>query len=122
MMLNITKPTSVHTIYNDLKSQGRKADKNRLYELADMACDTFMFFRVNRWSASLVKETSRLPKYYFIDNGMRNAVILPQSGDDGKLLENAVFLHLRRFLDPMRKITYFAEDYECDFIIQRDET
>ena len=86
-----------------------------------MACDTFMFFRVNRWSASLVKETSRLPKYYFIDNGMRNAVILPQSGDDGKLLENAVFLHLRRFLDPMRKITYFAEDYECDFIIQRDE-
>ena len=121
MMLNITKPTSVHIIYNDLKSQGRKADKNRLYELADMACDTFMFFRVNRWSASLVKETSRLPKYYFIDNGMRNAVILPQSGDDGKLLENAVFLHLRRFLDPMRKITYFAEDYECDFIIQRDE-
>lgn len=121
MMLNITKPTSVHTIYNDLKSQGRKADKNKLYELADMSCDIFMFFRVNRWSASFVKETSRLPKYYFIDNGMRNAVILPQSGDDDKLLENAVFLHLRRFLDPMRKISYFSEDYECDFVVQRDE-
>lgn len=65
-----------------------------------MACDSFMFFKVNRRSASMIKEASRLPKYYFIDNGMRNAVVLPQSDDDGKLLENIVFLHLRRHLDP----------------------
>ena len=29
-------------------------------------------------------------KYYFIDNGMRQAVLLPQSHDNGKLLENNV--------------------------------
>jgi len=121
MLLNITKPTSINSIFNDLKSQGRKVDKNRLYELAEMACDTFMFFKVNSWSASLIKESSRLPKYYFTDNGMRNAVILPQSDDNGKLLENAVFLHLRRHIDPMQKITYFNEGYECDFVVQRDE-
>ena len=121
LMLNITKPTSINAIYNDLKSQGRKVDKNRLYELAEMACDVFMFFRVNRWSRSFVNETARLPKYYFIDNGMRNSLILPQSDDDGKLLENAVFLHLRRYSDPSVKITYFAENYECDFVLQRYE-
>jgi len=121
MMLNITKPTSINSIFNDLKSQGRKVDKNRLYELAEIVCDTFMFFKVNRWSASLVKESSRLPKYYFTDNGMRNAVILPQSDDNGKLLENAVFLHLRRHTDPMQKITYFNEGHECDFVVQREE-
>lgn len=121
LMLNITKPTSINSIFNDLKSQGKKIDKNRLYDLADMACETFMFFRLNCWSASLIKESSRLPKYYCIDNGMRNAIILPQSDDDGKLLENAVFLHLRRHLSPMQKITYFNEDVECDFVVQCEE-
>lgn len=121
LMLNITKPTSINSIYNDLKSQGRKVDKNRLYDLADMACDVFMFFKVNRWSPSLIVESTKLPKYYVIDNGMRNALILPQSDDNGKLLENAVYLHLRRHSDPGIKITYFAEEYECDFVIQRYE-
>lgn len=121
LMANLSKPTSINAIFNDLKSQGKKLDKNKLYELADMTCNIFMFFKVNRWSESLIKENTRLPKYYFIDNGMRNAVIMPQNDDDGKLLENAVFLHLRRFLDPMRKITYFNEDVECDFVVQQDE-
>lgn len=121
LMLNISKPTSINGIFNDLKSQGRKVDKNRLYELADMASETFMFFRVNRWSQSLIKETNRLRKYYFIDNGMRNSVTLPQSDDDGKLLENTVFLHLRRHMGPDWKISYFSEGYECDFVVQRDE-
>lgn len=121
LMTNISKPTSINGIYNDLKSQGKKVDKNRLYDLADMACQIFMFYRVNRWSPSLIKETAGQPKYYFIDNGMRNALILPTSDDDGKLLENAVFLHLRRHVDPYYKISYFQEGYECDFAVQHEE-
>lgn len=121
MMFNLTKPTSINAIFNDIKSQGKKVDKNKLYELADMACEIFMFYKVSRWSPSPIKESSRLPKYYITDNGMRNAVILPQSDDDGKLLENAVFLHLKRHIDPMRKITYFSENNECDFVIQCNE-
>lgn len=121
LMMNITKPTSINAIYNDIKSQGRKVDKNRLYEVADMACNIFLFYRVNRWSPSLIKETNRLPKYYFIDNGMRNALLMPQSGDDGKLLENAVYLSLRRNIEPFQKITYFDEGVECDFVVQSEE-
>lgn len=121
LMLNLTKPTSINAIYNDLKSQGRKIDKNALYELAEIGCDVFMFFRVPRWSRSLVNENQRLPKYYFIDNGMRNSLLLPQSDDDGKLLENAVFLHLRRYADPSVKICYFSEGRECDFVVQQEE-
>lgn len=121
LMLSISKPTSINGIFNDLKSQGRKVDKNRLYNLADMACEIFMFFRVNRWSESLIKEATRLPKYYFTDNGMRTAVVLPQSDDNGKLLENAVFLHLRRHLGAGWKISYYADAYECDFVVQREE-
>ncbi len=121
IMTNLSKPTSIHNIYNDLKSQGKRVDKNRLYEVADMGCDIFLFFKVNRWSESPVKENMRLPKYFVIDNGLRNAVLLPQSDDDGKLLENSVFLHLRRYLDPWSKISYFNEGVECDFVVQQDE-
>lgn len=121
MLLNISKPTSVNAIYNDIRSQGRKIDKNRLYDIVEMVCETFLFFKVNRWSRSLIQETGRLPKYYFIDNGMRNAVMLPQSNDDGKLLENAVFLHLRRGLSPVQKLSYFNEENECDFVVQTHE-
>lgn len=121
LMANITKPTSINNIYNDIKSQGKRVDKNRLYECAEMLCDIFMFFRVNKWSPSLIKESGSQPKYYFIDNGMRNAILLPQSGDEGKLLENMVFLHLRRHLDWSYKISYFSDKYECDFVVQQDE-
>ena len=46
---------------------------------------------------------------------------MPQSDDDGKLLENAVYLQLRRHLEPMQKISYYSDSYECDFVVQRDE-
>lgn len=121
VMGNLSKPTSINAIYNDLKSQGRKTDKNRLYEYVEMACETFMFFRVTAWSKSQVKESARLPKYYCADTGMRNAVILPQSDDNGKLLENAVFLHLKRSCGPDERIFYFQEGAECDFAVQRQD-
>lgn len=53
---------------------------------------------------------------------MRNAILLPQSGDDGKLLENAVFLHLKRNRKPNEKICYYQGNKECDFAIQHEDT
>ena len=81
----------------------------------------FLFFRVPKYDRSMIKENSSLPKYYCIDNGMRNAVLLPQSDDDGKLLENTVFLALRRDLKPCDKIFYFQNTKECDFVVQQNE-
>ncbi len=60
-----------------------------------------MFLRVPNYSKSLQKSESSQPKYYCIDNGLRDAVLLPQSGDDGKKLENTVFLLLYRQLIPI---------------------
>lgn len=121
LMSNLSKPTSVHSIFNDLKSRGVKLSKDSLYELTGHLCDIFMFFKVYKYSPSIIKEANGLPKYYFIDNGMRNNVLLPQSGDEGKLLENMVFLQLRRHLSPIQKITYFADKHECDFVVQTED-
>ncbi len=119
IMANLTKPTSIRAIYGDIKSRGLKVSKDELYNWAKYACDIFMFIRIPNYSKSLQKIESSQPKYYCIDNGLRDAVLLPQSDDDGKKLENTVFLQLYRHRTPIDKIFYFQGKGECDFVIQR---
>ena len=121
LMNNLTKPTSINAIYNDIKSQGFKISKDDLYLWADYACECFMFLRLSKFTLSLIEEQQSLRKYYFIDNGLRQAVLLPQSDDNGKLLENAVLLHLHRHLHPLDKITYYSGTKECDFVVQQEQ-
>ena len=121
LMNNLTKPTSINAIYNDIKSQGFKISKDDLYLWADHVCECFMFLRISKYTPSLIEEQQSLRKYYFIDNGLRQAVLLPQSDDNGKLLENAVLLHLNRRLQPFDKITYYSGTKECDFIVQHEQ-
>ena len=119
IMSNLTKPTSILAIHGDIKSRGLKVSKDNLYEWAAYACDIFMFLRVPSFSRSLQKIESSRPKYYCIDNGLRDAVLLPQSNDDGKKLENTVFLELYRRRTPVDRIFYYQGKGECDFVVQR---
>ena len=119
IMANLTKPTSVRAIHNDIKSRGLKVSKDDLYNWANYACDTFMFLRIPNFSRSLQKAENSQPKYYCIDNGLRDAVLLPQSDDDGKKLENTVFLQLYRNRTPIDQIFYYQGKGECDFAVQR---
>lgn len=119
IMANLTKTTSIRSIYGDIKSQGLRVSKDDLYDWVGYACDIFMFFRIANYSRSLQKAASSHPKYYCIDNGLRDSVLLPQSDDNSKKLENTVFLHLYRNRSPLDRIYYFQGEYECDFIVQR---
>lgn len=119
IMSNLTKPTSIRAIYGDIKSRGLRVSKDDLYDWANHACDIFMFIRVANFSKSLQKIESSQPKYYCIDNGLRDAVLLPQSNDNGKKLENTVFLQLYRQRTPIDRIFYFQGRGECDFVVQR---
>ena len=121
IMANLTKPTSINAIYNDIKSQGLKVSKDDLYLWADYACNIFMFMRISKYDRSLIKERKSLDKFYCIDNGLRNAVLMPQSNDKGKNLENTVFLQLNRNRLQSDKISYYQGDAECDFVLQREE-
>ena len=121
IMANLTKPTSINAIYNDIKSQGLKVSKDDLYLWADYACNIFMFMRISKYDRSLIKERKSLDKFYCIDNGLRSAVLMPQSNDKGKNLENTVFLQLNRNRLQSDKISYYQGDAECDFVLQREE-
>ena len=118
VMANLTKPTSIRAIFGDIKSQNLKVGKNDLYEWAGYACNIFLFIRVPNFNKSLKKIEGSLPKYYCIDNGLYSSVLLPQSDDDGKKLENTVFLHLYRHKTPIQQIFYYQGKAECDFLIQ----
>ena len=121
IMANLSKPTSINAIYNDIRSQGLKVSKDDLYLWADYACNIFLFMRIPKYDRSPVKERKSLDKFYCIDNGLRNAVLMPQSNDKGKNLENTVFMHLNRHKLQSDKISYFQGNAECDFVLQREE-
>lgn len=122
IMANLTKPTSINGIYKDIKSQGLKVGKDDLYLWADYICDIFLFVRISKYDRSLVREQKSLDKYYCIDNGLRSAVLLPQSSDNGKNLENTVFMQLNRTKSPSDKLSYYQGRSECDFVLQRGDS
>ena len=76
--------------------------------------DSYLFFSVPMFSYSLKKQISNPRKIYSIDNGFINANTLSFSKDKGKLLENLVFLCLRR---KGKTVHYFKEKRECDFVV-----
>jgi len=121
ILANLTKPTSINAIYKDIKSQGLKVGKDDLYLWANYVCDIFLFSRIPKYNRSLIKQQHSLDKYYCIDNGLRGAVLMPQSNDNGKKLENTVFMQLNRIKQPSDSITYYQDAGECDFVIQRNE-
>jgi len=118
---NITKPSSVNNIYNDLKSQGLKLSKDSLYQWLDYTCNIFLLHKVPKYSKSIIKQSTSLSKYYVVDFALAKSVLLPQSEEKGKALENAVYMHLARHLNENEQIYYFNEGAECDFVIANDE-
>ncbi|MCI1720975.1 MAG: ATP-binding protein [Bacteroidales bacterium] len=121
IMANIGCPTSILKIYKDIKSQGYAVGKEMLYELSEHICSIFMFFKIPKYVKSIIKEENSLHKYYCIDNGLKNSVLIPQNEDNGKSLENSVFLHLKRNCLPTDKIYYYSGKNECDFVKQNGD-
>ncbi len=118
LLANISKPTSINKIFNDLKSQGFKVSKNDLYLWSDYICNIFLFLRIPKYSKSLVQRQSGLKKYYCMDNGIHSSILLPQSNDNGTKLENTIFLQLCRIRSSVEEIFYFQDGKECDFVLE----
>jgi predicted AAA+ superfamily ATPase len=76
--------------------------------------DAYLFFYVPRFSYSPKVQIVNPKKLYCIDTGFIKTNSISFSPDKGRLLENMVFLHLRRKTD---EIFYFSEKYECDFVV-----
>ena len=116
LLANLTKPTSVNKIFNEIKSGGIAISKNTIYELVSQLESIYMFLPLQKFSVSPIKEFSGMPKYYCIDNGFNYALQGYVSENRGAFLENAVYLHLRRKYPFGNGLFYFSDKYECDFL------
>ena len=117
LLKNIAAPFSINKFYNDIKSQGHKAGKDTLYSYLDYLEDAFLIFTVPIFTESLRHMQTTPKKIYAIDNGLILANTFNLSDNLGKLLENQVYLDLRR---EGKKIFYYhtSDGYEIDFITQ----
>ena len=77
--------------------------------------DSYLLFTVPMFSRSLRRQKINPKKAYGIDVGLCRANSLSFSDDQGGVLENLVFLHLRR---QHKEIYYFKGKQECDFIVR----
>jgi len=89
LVMNIGKATSVHRIYNELKSQNLKISKNTLYEYLEFLENIFWVFPVNNYANPKGQK-----KYYLYDPGFIE--ILHPDVQKGPSLENAVFVEEKR--------------------------
>ncbi len=80
--------------------------------------NAYLIFTVPRFSYSYKQQQVNPKKVYSIDNGFSFNNSVSFSRDMGKMLENLVFLALRR---KFKDIFYFREVRECDFVVKQDE-
>lgn len=98
---------SVNKFYNTLKSMAVKCTKNSLYEYLDHLTDAYLLYRVPIHSHSEKARMLNPPKIYTVDTGLLGAMTFRKSANNGPLLENLVFMHLRR------------NDYEVEYVTTR---
>ncbi|MBW2011837.1 MAG: ATP-binding protein, partial [Deltaproteobacteria bacterium] len=105
---------SINKFYNTLKSMSIKCSKNTLYEYLDHLADAFLFYRIPIHSRSEKARMVNPVKIYSIDTGLLNAMTFRNSSDNGPLLENMVFMHLRRKGYDVEYVNT-RQGYETDF-------
>lgn len=76
--------------------------------------NSYMVFTIPKYDFSLKKQIYAPKKVYVIDSAFINLISFKFSRDRGKLLENLVFLELKR---KNREIYYHRDRKECDFIV-----
>ena len=101
--------------YNKLKNIFGLGSINTAISYVSFLEDSYLLFTISKFSYSVKTRIVAPKKAYCIDNGFAIANSISFSKDKGRLLENSVFIHLRRTFPG---IFYYREKNECDFIIK----
>lgn len=116
---NIASGYSLNALYNYLKSLGHKVSKQNVGEYLAWMEDAYFLFSVRLYDASLSRSLANSRKIYCIDHALARSVSSGILVNNGRLLENMVFVELRRRSE---EIFYYrtAGGREVDFVF-RDE-
>ena len=109
---NIGKPVTYTSLAKIMGAKNPTTAKNYL----DYVENTYLLFTITKMDYSVKAQLRNPKKIYCIDNALTLRMGFRMSKDAGRLLENMVFLELRR-----RKCDiYYHNDgtHECDFVVR----
>jgi predicted AAA+ superfamily ATPase len=129
LMRLIAHQTGSLVSFNELGTQ-LSMSKNTVEKYLDLLSGVFILYRVEGFSRNLRKEITKNSKWYFSDNGIRNAVVanfnnIGLRNDAGQLWENYIISERLKYQQYKRKATnnFFWRTYdqqEIDWIEERE--
>jgi len=101
--------------YNSI-SKVLEISVDTIKEYINYSVDSYLLFNLYKYDKSIKKQLRNDKKIYSIDTGLTNAISFKFSEDKGRLLENLVFIELKK---RNKEIYYHKDNYECDFVIKK---
>jgi len=120
LIANLSSLISYSKVENDFKSRGMKLSRATLSYFAGYVEDAFFGFFIEMYSRSVRKRQVNPKKFYLVDVGLHNYLTFKFSENRGRILENLVFLELRRRTP---EIHYYRSPsgQEVDFLVRDGE-
>ena len=113
---NIGSPISTKKIADTLISNGRKISVNTVDRYVRALVDSYIFYKVDRYDVKGRQYLKTFGKYYIADTGLRRLLTAESPSDIGHLLENIVYLELKRRY--MRVSIGKIAEFETDFVAE----
>ncbi|MDP2749864.1 MAG: ATP-binding protein [Nanoarchaeota archaeon] len=102
--------------FNSIKKLTGLTSATTIKEYMEYLENSYLAFLVPKYNSSLKKQIYSAKKVYFIDQCLARLLGFRESEDRGRMMENAVFLNLKR---KNEEIYFHREKNECDFIIRK---
>lgn len=118
LLHNIGNIVSASKIANTLKSQGKGADQKTVDKYLRGLTDSLLLCEAQRYNLKGKMFLSTNSKYYAVDISLRNMLVKGSESDIGHILENIVYLELKR-----RGFNVYVgqlDDGEIDFVAVKD--
>ena len=99
---------------NSIRKIFQISSSSSMMDYLSYFADAYLFYYLPKFSYSHKVQLVNPKKVYCIDNGFVDINSVSFNDDNGRLLENMVFMQLRRYT---HEIFYFSEKKECDFVV-----
>ena len=100
--------------YNSLKKSLGLANSITVKEYISYLGNSYLFFELQKFDFSIKRQLNSPKKIYLIDPAF-NQLGMSFSMNRGRILENIVFIELKR---KGREVYYYSNKNECDFLIK----
>lgn len=113
---NIGSPLSSKKIADTMTSSGRKIDSKTVEKYLEALSESYIIYQAKRYNIKGKQYLKTLEKYYVVDIGLRFMLLGSRQTDAGHILENVIYLELRR-----RGYDVYVgkvDGFEVDFVAQ----